>query len=551
MTNGYTGGGFFDDRRASGSGDGTGGFFDDRRADRRADRRDDDPYSGGGHDDWPYDRHTADPGVAQPYPAAAPGPDPFAPAEARSASPAPAPYPPYEPYAPYGTEREPAAGHEPAAGPEPEAGPAAGARTAPAPYARYGTAPDPFAAAGPSTATLAAPRTADTGPDAPDAAPAAPKAPGRDRYFDLLRALALFRVVLYHLTGWMWLPLVFPSMGVMFALAGNLMARSLKRPPVQVIKSRVRRLLPPLWAAGAIGVTGMLVQGWGPAEGEDALTWWLELLFWVLPLSDPPNAAELAGVPGILPGTWAEPFAGPLWYIRAYLWFVLLSPLFLLALRKQPWLTIAAPLVLMAALNFGYLEAGESVAPILYGIGEFGACWILGMAHQLGVLRRLPAYVIPSVAPFIMGFGMWWAVDHGLSAENQLGNMPFASAFWGLGFVLLLLHFSPSWSEWPRLLRRFDGAITLLNSRAVTVYLWHNVCIAIAVTMWNRLWSLEVMWRDLPWLMNSPWPTLLFSWSLIAYCILMFGWLEDVAAKRRPRLWPSGTAPRSRKGPEK
>lgn len=503
-----------------------------------------DNYTGGSYDDWPYERSGAD-GAPQPYPPTAPEADYFAPFGTRNDTP-PArfdavPDNDMRAYAPSGVEPDPFT--------LPYAHPHAQAHPAPRQPA--------YEAAHPSaSATLTAPETASPVPEAEPAAEsvpvpqAAPKASGRDRYFDLLRALALFRVVLYHLTGWMWLPLVFPSMGVMFALAGNLMARSLKRPPAQVIKSRVRRLLPPLWAAGAIGVTGMLVQGWGPAEGEDTLTWWLELLFWVLPLSDPPNAAELAGVPGILPGTWAEPFAGPLWYIRAYLWFVLLSPLFLAALRKQPWLTIAAPLVLMAALNSGYLQATEEIAPILYGIGEFGACWILGMAHQEGVLKRLPDYVIPSIAPFIMGFGIWWAVDHGLSAENQLGNMPFASAFWGFGFVLLLLHFSPSWSHWPRLLERFDGAITLLNSRAVTVYLWHNVCIAIAVTMWNRLWSLEVMWRDLPWLMNSPVPTLIFSWSLIAYCILMFGWLEDVAAKRRPRLWPSGAgkASRSKKG---
>ncbi|WP_444852210.1 acyltransferase family protein [Streptomyces sp. NPDC000229] len=495
----------------------TGGPYDDAEG-RPYDR----PHDDGSYASWPYER-TGAAGATQPYPAADPEPDHLgwrAPErDTRS-------------YAPFGAE--------------------------PAPYAQpYGAAhpsvsatlTEPESGTGTATATVTASPDANadagSGPE-PDAARKATG--GRDRYFDLLRALALFRVVLYHLTGWMWLPLVFPSMGVMFALAGNLMARSLKRPPAQVIKSRVRRLLPPLWAAGGIGVTAMLVQGWGPAEGEDTLTWWLELLFWILPLSDPPHAAELAGIPGILPGTWAEPFAGPLWYIRAYLWFVLLSPLFLAALRKQPWLTIAAPLVLMAALNSGYLQAAEEIAPILYSIGEFGACWILGMAHQEGVLKRLPGYVVPSVAPFIMGFGLWWAADHGLSTENPLGNMPFPSTFWSLGFVLLLLHFSPSWSEWPRLLERFDGAITLLNSRAVTVYLWHNVCIAIAVTMWHRLWSLEVMWRDLPWLMNSHWPLLVFSWSLIAYCILLFGWLEDVAAKRRPRLWPSGAATRSKKG---
>ncbi|MCF2434456.1 hypothetical protein LV779_04575 [Streptomyces thinghirensis] len=40
------------------------------------------------------------------------------------------------------------------------------------------------------------------------AAPAAKK-PGRDRYLDLLRSIALVRVVVYHLFGWAWLSVVF------------------------------------------------------------------------------------------------------------------------------------------------------------------------------------------------------------------------------------------------------------------------------------------------------------------------------------------------------
>src|SRR5689334_2499219 len=45
-------------------------------------------------------------------------------------------------------------------------------------------------------------------------APAAARPRGvRDRYLDLLRALALVRVVIYHNFGWTWLPLLFPSMG--------------------------------------------------------------------------------------------------------------------------------------------------------------------------------------------------------------------------------------------------------------------------------------------------------------------------------------------------
>jgi peptidoglycan/LPS O-acetylase OafA/YrhL len=60
-----------------------------------------------------------------------------------------------------------------------------------------------------------------------------------------LRALALFRVVLYHsFSFWGWLTFAFPSMGVMFVLAGALMARSLERPAGGVLRSRLRRLLP-------------------------------------------------------------------------------------------------------------------------------------------------------------------------------------------------------------------------------------------------------------------------------------------------------------------
>jgi peptidoglycan/LPS O-acetylase OafA/YrhL len=368
------------------------------------------------------------------------------------------------------------------------------------------------------------------------------RAPVRDRYFDLLRAVALFRVVLYHLMGWAWLPVVFPSMGVMFALAGNLMARSLKRPAVQVVRSRMRRLLPPLWLLGVVGVTGMLLQGWGPNDDGHPGWWWIHLTFWVLPLSDPPFAEGLPGIHGILGDNWASDLAGPLWYIRAYLWYVLLSPLLLRALRALPWVTILAPLALSAAFEFGYLNLpGERIPSALTDFSTFGACWVLGMAHQEGVLKRLPRYVVPSVAPVIAALGLWYAIKQGFKTGYDLDSIPFAQAVWSFATVLLLLHVSPSWSEWPRPLRRFDRLVTLLNSRAVTIYLWHNICILIAATMWDQLWGVDVMYENVPWLLESPWPVLVLAWVLIGSCVVWFGWMEDVAAKRKPQLWPDGS----------
>ncbi|MCQ9185588.1 acyltransferase [Streptomyces sp. IBSBF 2953] len=385
--------------------------------------------------------------------------------------------------------------------------------------------------------TVPAPRE-----EGPGEASGTKRSGGRDRYFDLLRAVALFRVVLYHLMGWAWLPVVFPSMGVMFALAGDLMARSLsRRPALEVARGRLRRLLPPLWLLGAVGVTGMLAGGWGPdAEGHPGW-WWLHLTFWILPVSDPPYADGLSGIQGFIGDDWASDLGVPLWYIRAYLWFVLLSPLLLRALRRLPWPTVLAPIALCAALEFGALTVPSwRLESNLSDFGTFGACWLLGMARQEGVLRRLPRYVVPSLAPAVAALGLWYALSHHLREGHDLDDMPFGQSLWSFAAVLLLLHISPSWSEWPPRLRRWDRLITLLNSRAVTIYLWHNVCITVVEGVWDRLWDVPWLEADAPWILQSPWPQLPAVWLLTAFCVVCFGWVEDLAARRTPRLWPDG-----------
>ncbi|MEV6815332.1 glycosyltransferase, partial [Micromonospora sp. NPDC051296] len=85
---------------------------------------------------------------------------------------------------------------------------------------------------------------------------------GRDRWFDVLRAVALARVIVYHMWGFAWLSWAFPAMGVMFALAGSLMARSLDRAPAGALNARLRRLLPALWAMGLLLVPTMIWHGW-------------------------------------------------------------------------------------------------------------------------------------------------------------------------------------------------------------------------------------------------------------------------------------------------
>ncbi|MFD4127125.1 acyltransferase [Streptomyces globisporus] len=375
----------------------------------------------------------------------------------------------------------------------------------------------------------------------PVAPPAATRKPGRDRYLDLLRTIALVRVVIYHVFGWAWLTILFPSMGVMFALAGSLMARSLSRPALGVIRGRIRRLLPPMWVFALVVVPMMFALSWQPVK-EDGLWWFVKLAWYVFPVGAPPFPWSSGDRAGLLEDTWAVQAAGPLWYIRAYLWFVLASPLLLRAFRKLPWATLLAPLGLTAVIGTGLVTIPGETGNALSDFAVFGSCWVLGFAHHDGLFKDVPRYLTVSVASIVMGFGLWWASGH-LTADGwDLNDIPLAQATWSLGFCVILLQYAPSWQELPGRLARFDRLVTLANNRAVTIYLWHNLLILATIPLIDLLWEIPYVDAHLGSAVEAGYTLLmtLLIWPLLALVIVAVGWVEDVAAKRRPRLWPDG-----------
>ncbi|MFE0256975.1 acyltransferase [Streptomyces sp. NPDC059010] len=386
-------------------------------------------------------------------------------------------------------------------------------------------------------------------PVAPAEAPA-PKKPGRDRYLDLLRSIALVRVVVYHLFGWAWLTVLFPSMGVMFALAGSLMARSLNRPAWGVIRGRVRRLLPPLWAFSAVALALMFGGGWNPLKDPDhgGGTWvLLDLINYIIPVGAPPFPWHIGSKSGLLEDTWAVQAAGPLWYLRAYLWFVVASPVLLWAFRRAPWPTLLAPLGLTAVVGTGLVSIPGETGNAVTDFAVYGGCWILGFAHHEGVLAKIPRYVAVSCAALVMAFGLWWASGHLGPDGWDLNDIPLAQATWSFGFVVILLQYSPSWQELPGRLAKWDKLVTLSNNRAVTIYLWHNLLIMATVPILDRLYDLPFMQDERATAaLDSTYMIWMFFlvWPLIGLMIVAVGWIEDIAAKRKPRLWPNGARKR-------
>ncbi|MEU6974178.1 acyltransferase [Kitasatospora aureofaciens] len=345
---------------------------------------------------------------------------------------------------------------------------------------------------------------------------------GRDRYIDTIRAVAIVRVVLMHTLNIGWLTVVFPSMGIMFALAGSLMAASLDKSGLVTVGHRLRRLMPPYWVLGVVAVTVMLIHGWTAADATAPTD--AKLLFWILPLNAPPAS------------DWGGAFNGVLWYISTYLWFVLLSPVLLPLFRRLPVVMLAVPFLLVYVFISQSFGLNDEVTGSITDLCTYLACWLLGFALRDGMLHRVGwRVVLPIVvATAVVGAWLAWANQGGLDFDLTADAM--ANAYWSFAFVLLLLRWQPDMT-WLARLPLLDRVISLFNARAVTIYLWHYP----GMFFTSLLLAAVTVGED-----TAGWAPLLVLGTLLwtGAAVLLLGWVEDFAARRRPRLIPAFGASR-------
>ncbi|MFC7240887.1 acyltransferase [Catellatospora aurea] len=322
----------------------------------------------------------------------------------------------------------------------------------------------------------------------------------RSPYIDTLRAVAIVRVFLQHTVPLGVLTTLLPAMWVMFGLAGYLTAVSLRRGgAAATVRSRLRRLLPPLWMLGAIGVPLMLLHGWHGFT-------WTDLVPWVFPLVNPPGSE------------WGAALVVALWYLRVYLWFVLLSPVLRWLFERAPVATLLAPLGAAVLLSTVIRLPSNAVTDVIWSTAAYGTAWVLGYARESGLLDRLAWPTCLAAAGALGAAALLRAAAAREGLHDQL-----VPVLWGTAVVLVALRARPRLDRLAVPLRR---AVALLNARAVTVYVWQLPMVAVG------LWLLGP-------LAGPPVRTVAVAAVLTAGAVLCFGWVEDLAAKRSPALLPA------------
>jgi len=285
---------------------------------------------------------------------------------------------------------------------------------------------------------------------------------------------------------------------------------------VRAIGRRLRRLLPSLWALAAVFVPAMLLTGL-------SLDW--RLLYWLLPLGDPPS------------NSWGALALSQIWYLRDYLWFVLVSPLALPLFRRAPLPTLLAPYALLVLVEFGPLTAHH----IVRDFGLYFGAWLLGFAHHDGLLRRMPRRLLIGIAGTAAVLGGAWILTHPGPRGFDINDIRLGNALWSLAFILLLLGLAPTRADWVDRNRFLSRAVTVLNQRALTIYLWHMPLVLAVLTITAPFGLYRPSWDALA--VQVP---LLFL--LVAVAVLLVGWVEDVAAGRRLALIPGRRRPAARGG---
>ena len=334
----------------------------------------------------------------------------------------------------------------------------------------------------------------------------------RDALLDLLRAVALIRIILWHLYAQTWLTWI-AALPVMFFVLGTV-TRPSPTGHLPFLQRRGRRLLVPFWVYGV--TIAAISAAYAVASRANVDVSLSNVAAWVFPVIDPTATSWSGG--------W---LSSHLWYLRAVLWITVLTPILRFAARHLRGTVTAVAIgiaSLSAASASGVPYLGRGQIHLLFGdLVVYGFFAVLGIAYGT---RKMIGSLRARILMTIFGWtgAILFASTVGVPAGGVNSSYPLI-ALLGIATLATL-----SLAEGP--LRRLAdrrplaAATRRVSSRALTIYLWHPLCIIGAAHL--------VATAPGP---LRPFGLAVVTFTLIGAAIVAFGWIEDLAgSSRRKRL---------------
>ncbi|HEY7222470.1 MAG TPA: acyltransferase [Micromonosporaceae bacterium] len=371
----------------------------------------------------------------------------------------------------------------------------------------------------------------------------------RERYVDLLRALAIIAVVLGH---WLISVVTYDQQG---RPTGHSALPSL---PWAFPITWLVQVIPPFFIVGGYANAASLASH--RRRGGDATTWLQErsgrlvrptTALIVVLTAGALVARALHADPGLTRMVvWVASI--PLWFLSAYLVVVVATPPMYLLHQRFGWWVLVVLVVLVALGDMARLTGHGHL-----GMGNFLFGWLaihqIGFAWRDGQLRFRPSTGVPLlfgglaalIALTVIGPYPVSMID--IPGQRLLNTSPptlalLADTAFQLGLVVLLRDPAQRWLH----RRRPWRAVVSVNAVVFTVFLWHMSAVLLLVGLLllvHRLPTPAVATTGW-WLWRPPW--LLMLAVILAALVLVFGRLETRRPPRRVvvRHWrsPLGTA---------
>lgn len=234
-----------------------------------------------------------------------------------------------------------------------------------------------------------------------------------------------------------------------------------------VLYKRFRRFLIPFWAYGTVALSIMSIfgQGFDLTPGR--------VLRWVLPYAAPQGADWTLG--------W---LSSPLWYLAAYMWLLLLSPLIYTFVKKTslPFCGLYGCLILslVGALEYRY---GTSLW-LLQDVVLYGFFLYLGMVMAIKrVILSKKNLFLSAIASGILVAGVRVVGNYDSYVVN---DSHVTHALMGLICIALFRVFEEYIES---SFKRWGGFLRYISSRSLTIYMWHSGLIAFTILALGRATS--------------------------------------------------------------